>query len=95
MSEDHVEIKDGMKIRKLTELRTSTAKEYEQVMLDRVEEFKDKNADKSVFNNFVQNTIVSGLGVLVNLKVKIDEVLGEDNLKKIHEILDSALLIGL
>lgn len=95
MSDDHVEIKDGMKLRKLTELRTSTAKEYEQVMLDRVEEFKTKNAEKSVFNNFLQNTLVSGLGVLINLKIKIDEVLGEENLKKIHEIVDSALLIGL
>ncbi len=95
MSDDHVEIKDGMKLRKLTELRTSTAKEYEQVMLDRVEEFKTKNAEKSIFNNFLQNTLVSGLGVLINLKIKIDDVLGEENLKKIHEIVDSALLIGL
>jgi hypothetical protein len=95
MSDDHVEIKDGMKLRKLTDLRTSTAKEYEQVMLNRVEEFKTKNAEKSVFNNFLQNTLVSGLGVLINLKIKIDEVLGEENLKKIHEIVDSALLIGL
>ncbi len=95
MSDDHVEIKDGMKLRKLTELRTSTAKEYEQVMLDRVEEFKSKNAEKSVFNNFVQNTLVSGLGVLLNLKIKIDEALGEESLKKIHEIVDSALLLGL
>ncbi len=95
MSDEFVKTKDGMKIRKLTELRTSTAKEYEQVMLDRVEEFKGKNADKSIFNNFVQNTLVSGIGVLMNLKVKIDEVLGEENQKKIHEILDSALLLGL
>ncbi len=95
MSDEFVETKDGMKIRKLTELRTSTAKEYEQVMLDRVEEFKGKNADKSVFNNFVQNTLVSGIGVLMNLKVKIDEVLGEENQKKIHDIIDSALLLGL
>ena len=95
MSDEFVETKDGMKIRKLTELRTSTAKEYEQVMLDRVEEFKGKNKDKSVFNNFVQNTLVSGIGLLMNLKVKIDEVLGEENQKKIHDILDSALLFGL
>jgi len=95
MSDKLVEDKEGMKLRKLVELKTSTAKEYEQVMLERVEEFKNKNAEKSVFNNFLQNTLVSGFGVLLDLKVKVDEVLGEENLKKIHDILDSALLLGL
>lgn len=95
MSDKLVEDKEGMKLRKLVQLKTSTAKEYEQVMLERVEEFKNKNAEKSVFNNFLQNTLVSGFGVLLDLKVKVDEVLGEENLKKIHDILDSALLLGL
>ncbi|MHA2472266.1 MAG: hypothetical protein ACXAES_03415 [Promethearchaeota archaeon] len=95
MSDKLVEDNEGMKLRKLVELKTSTAKEYEQVMLERVEEFKNKNAEKSVFNNFLQNTLVSGFGVLLDLKVKVDEVLGEENLKKIHDILDSTLLLGL
>ena len=95
MSEEYVEDQEGKKIRKLVELRTDTAKEYEQIMLERVEEFKNKNAEKSVFNNFIQNTLVSGLGAFVNLKIQIDETLGEENLKKIHDILDSALLLGL
>ncbi|MHA1884962.1 MAG: hypothetical protein ACW96S_07920 [Promethearchaeota archaeon] len=95
MSDELIEDNDGMKIRKLVELKTSTAKEYEEIMLDRVKEFKNKNAEKSVFNNLVQNTLVSTFGVLLDLKVKVDEVIGEENLKKIHDILDSALLIGL
>ena len=95
MSDEYIEDKEGKKIRKLVELKTSTAKEYEQIMLDRIEEFKNKNAEKSVFNNFVQNTLVTGVGTLLNLKVKVDEALGEDNLKKMHEAIDKILLIGL
>ncbi len=95
MSDEYIEDKEGKKIRKLVELKTSTAKEYEQIMLDRVEEFKNKNAEKSVFNNFLQNTLVTGVGTLLNLKVKVDEALGEDNLKKVHDAIDKILLIGL
>ena len=95
MSDKYIEDKEGKKIRKLVELKTSTAKEYEQIMLDRVEEFKNKNAEKSVFNNFIQNTLVTGVGTLLNLKVKVDEALGEDNLKNVHKTIDKILLIGL
>ena len=95
MSDEHVETKDGMKIRKLAELRTSTAEEYEKVMLERVEEFKNKNAEKSVLNNFLQNTLVSGFGALLNLKVKVDEAIGEKNLKAVHKVIDDILLTGL
>jgi len=95
MSDEFVETKDGMKIRKLTELRTSTAKEYEKVMLDRVKEFKNKNADKSIFNNLLQNTLVSGISALMNLKIEVDKALGEENLKKVHKAIDDILLTGL
>ena len=95
MSEEFVEDKDGMKIRKLAELRTDTAKEYEEAMLKRVEEFKEEKGEKSGFNNFLQNTIFSSLGTLLDLKVKADEALGEENVKKVHKILDNILLFGL
>lgn len=95
MTEEFTEDSDGMKIRKLVELRTSTAEEYEKVMLERVEEFKNKNAEKSVFNNFLQNTLVSGVGTLLDLKVKIDETIGEENMKKINDAIDKILLLGL
>jgi len=95
MPEEFVEDKDGMKIRKLVELRTNTSKEYEDVMLGRVEEFKDKNKEKSIYNNFIQNTIVSGIGSLLELKVNIEKSIGEDNLKTITDIVDKLLLFGL
>ncbi|MFX1571670.1 MAG: hypothetical protein ACFFB0_02895 [Promethearchaeota archaeon] len=95
MPEEIVEDRDGIKIRKLAELRTNTAKEYEEAMLSRVEEFKDLKGDKSGFNNFLQNTIFSSLGSLLDLKVKADKALGEENLKKVHKILDNILLFGL
>ena len=46
MSDDYVETKDGMKIRKLTELKTTAAEECEVVMLERVEVFKNKSGCK-------------------------------------------------
>ena len=40
MPEEYVEDRDGMKIRKLAELRTVTDKTYEEAMIRRVDEFK-------------------------------------------------------
>jgi hypothetical protein len=95
MSEDHVKTEDGMKLRKLVKLRTNTAKKTEEVMLGRVEEFKNKNAEKSVYNNFIQNTLVSGIGNLLGLKIQIEKSLGEENVKKINDIVEKILFIGL
>ena len=95
MSDKVIETKDGMKIRKLAELRTTTAKEYENVMLSRVEEFKEKNAGNSQFNDVVQNTIVKAFGTLLDIKLQVDKVLGEENLKKVHKVIDDILLTGL
>ncbi|MFX0072626.1 MAG: hypothetical protein ACFFAO_16200 [Candidatus Hermodarchaeota archaeon] len=90
-----VDKKTDSKFVELTELTTSTGKEYEDAMLQRVEYFAKKNAEKSVFNNFIQNTVVKGLSSILDLKVKIDESLGEENLKKVHEAIDQLLLFGL
>ena len=95
MSDDNVEIIDGMKIRKLAELRTNTAKEYEAVMLSRVEEFKVKNKGESQFNDFFQNTLVKAFSTLLDLKLEVDKVLGEENLKKVRKVIDDILLTGL
>ena len=64
---------EDLKIRELVELDTATAKEYEEAMLKRVEYFAKKNAEKSVFNNFIQNTVVKGFSTILDLKVKLDE----------------------
>ena len=95
MSEEFIETKDGMKIRKLAELRTSTAEEYQKVMLDRVNEFKHQYKEKSQFNDFLQNTFFKAFSTVLDLKVKADEALGEENVKKVHKIIDQFLLFGL
>ena len=46
MVDEIVETKDGLKLRKLVSLKTSTAKEYQDAMLDRVEYFKEENQKK-------------------------------------------------
>jgi hypothetical protein len=95
MPDELVETKDGMKLRKLVELKTTTAEEYQKAMLDRVEYFKEKNQQKSQFNSFLQNTVVKAFSTLLDLKVNVDKALGEENLKKVHEVLDNVLLFGL
>jgi hypothetical protein len=95
MSDDNVEIIDGMKIRKLTELRTNTAREYEEAMLSRVEEFKVKNKNESQFNDVIQNTIVQAFSSLLDIKLQVDKVIGEENLKKVHKVINDILLTGL
>ncbi len=95
MADKVIETKDGMKIRKLAELRTTTAKEYEDVMLSRVEEFKEKNAGNSQFNDVVQNTIVKAFSTLLDIKLQVDKVLGEENVKKVRKVIDDILLTGL
>ena len=90
-----VEEESEFKIRELVELDTTTAKEYEEAMLKRVDYFAKKNAEKSIFNNFIQNTVVKGLSTLLDFKVKIDESLGEENLKKVNDVIDKILLLGL
>ena len=95
MSDDNVEIIDGIKIRKLTELRTNTAREYEEAMLSRVEEFKVKNKNESQFNDVIQNTIVQAFSSLLDIKLQVDKVIGEENIKKVHKVINDILLTGL
>ncbi|MFX1380372.1 MAG: hypothetical protein ACFFA4_14900 [Promethearchaeota archaeon] len=95
MPKDLVEDKDGMKIRKLTELKTVTNKDYEEAMLKRVDEFKETKKDKSQFNDILQNTFFKALSTALDLKVQVDKALGEDNLKKLHKAIDDILLLGL
>ena len=95
MSSENIEIKDGMKIRKLTELKTGAEQDYEEAMLKRVEYFKKQNAKKSGFNNVVENTLFSAFSSLLDLKLNIDKAIGEENLKKLHKAIDEILLFGL
>jgi hypothetical protein len=95
MVDEIVETKDGLKLRKLVSLKTSTAEEYQDAMLNRVEYFKEENQKKSQFNSTIQNTVVQALGTILDLKVQVDKSLGEENLKKVHDFIDQFLLLGL
>lgn len=95
MSEENVETKDGFKVRKLTELKTSTENDLEEAMLKRVEYFKEQNAKKSGFNNSLQNLFFQSFGSILDVKIAIDKALGEENLEKIHKVVDNILLFGL
>ena len=95
MPSEFIETKDGVKVRKLTELRTSTAQEYQDAMMSRVEEFKNRSSGSNTFENTLQNTLVKGLSMILNLKVKVDNAIGEENLEKVHDFIDNLLLFGL
>ncbi len=95
MVDEVIETKDGLKLRKLVELKTSTADEYQNAMLDRVEYFKKQNEKKSIFNSTIQNTVVQTLSTVLDLKIQAEKALGEENVKKVHEFLDEFLLFGL
>jgi len=89
---EYTDPETGMKLRKLTELKPTAAKEYQEAILNRVDYFSQKR--DSSFNSFVENTIVNGLKTLLDLKVKVDDVLG-DNKEKVHDLVEKLLLFGL
>jgi hypothetical protein len=95
MVDEVIETKDGLKLRKLVELKTSTAEEYQDAMLDRVEYFKKQNQQKSIFNSTIQNTVVQTMSTILDLKIQLEKSLGEENMKKVHDFLDEFLLFGL
>ena len=88
-----IDPESGMKLRKLTELKPTAADEYQKAMLNRVDYFSRQR--DSTFNSFVENTIVNSLKVLLDLKVKVEEMLGDENKEKVHEMIDKLLLFGL
>ena len=95
MVDEVIETKDGLKLRKLVELKTTTAEEYQDAMLDRVEYFKKQNENKSIFNSTIQNTVVSTLSTVLDLKISLERSLGQETMKKVHDFLDEFLLFGL
>ncbi len=95
MVDELIETKDGLKLRKLVELKTTTAEEYQEAMIDRVEYFKKQNQQKSIFNSTIQNVVVQSLSTVLDLKIQAEKALGEENVKKVQEFLDQFLLFGL
>jgi triphosphoribosyl-dephospho-CoA synthetase len=93
--DEKVEMKDGFRVRKLAELKTEAAEQYEQAMLKRVEYYKKQNEKKSGFNSTLQNTFFKTFASILDLKLNIDKAIGEENLKKVHKTIDEILLFGL
>jgi len=89
---EYTDPKTGMKIRKLTELKPTAAQEYQEAILHRVDHFSQQRDSK--FNSFVENTVVGTLKALLELKVKVDDILG-DNKEKVYDITEKLLLLGL
>ena len=85
---EEIDPKTGFKVRKLTELRNTAAQEYQDVMMKRVDELAVKD-DK--IKGTIENVIIKGLGTLLDVKIKIDEMLG-DNKDKAHSFLENILL---
>ena len=93
MSEEvYIDPESGMKLRKLAELKPTAAKDYQDAMLKRVEHFAHEK--DSSFNSLVQNTIVSGLKFLLETKVHLDKILG-DNKEQVQDIVEKVILFGL
>ena len=85
---------DGFKRRKLVELRQTAGKEYQDAMLNRVNYFTKEYSKDSIFSNMFENTFVKGMSALLDLKVKLDEALGE-NKEKVQDAIEKLLLLGL
>ena len=63
-------------------------------MLGRVDYFSNKFEKDSIFNSFIENVVVRGLSSILDLKIKVDEMLGE-NKGKVQDFLEKIILFGL
>ncbi len=82
------------RVSKLTKLSQTAAQEYQNAMIDRVDYFSKEYSKDSIFNNFLENTVVKGLGSFLDMKVKVDEMLGE-NKEKVQNFLENIILFGI
>jgi parvulin-like peptidyl-prolyl isomerase len=92
MSQEVIETEDGLKIRKLTELRPSAAEEYRKAIEKRVDYFSQQR--DSIFNNMIENMLVKGLETFLEAKVKVDDLLG-DQKETVQNFIEKLLFIGL
>ncbi len=78
------------KFRQLTELKQTAAEEYQQAMLHRVEEFSQKR--DSVFNRAFENILMTSVDLFLNVKEKIDGMIGDDMKDKLQDAFQKMLL---
>lgn len=79
------------KFRTLTELKPSTAKEYQDAIVKRVDYFAKTGT--STFNNAIENVVVTGASLFLNAKEKIDAMLGDELVDKVHSAIEKILLL--
>jgi len=85
---EEVDPETGLKLRKLTELKNTAAKDMQDAMMKRVDELAVK--DNKVKGQ-VENIIIKGLSALLDVKIKVDEMLGS-NKDKLWIITENLLL---
>jgi len=85
---EEIDPETGLKIRKLTELRNTAAKEYQDVMMKRVDELA---VEKDKVAGTLENIVIKGLSTILDVKIKVDEMLGE-NKEKLWKITENILL---
>jgi hypothetical protein len=85
---EEIDPKTGLKLRKLTELKNTAAKDMQDAMMKRVDELAVK--DNKVKGQ-VENIIIKGLSALLDVKIKVDEMLGS-NKDKLWKITENLLL---
>ncbi|TFF98540.1 MAG: hypothetical protein EU541_06715 [Promethearchaeota archaeon] len=92
MSQEVITTKDGLKVRKLVSLKPSTSEEYREAIMHRVDHFSQKR--DSVFNNMVENILVKGLELILETKIRVDDLLG-DQKETVQDFIEKLLFIGL
>ena len=85
---EEIDPKTGFKTRKLTELRNTAAQEYQDAMMKRVDELA---VEEDKVKGTAENFLIKGLSTLLDLKIKLDDMLG-DNADKAHNIFEKLLL---
>jgi hypothetical protein len=85
---EEIDPETGLKIRKLTDFRNTAAKEYQDAMMKRVEELAVQD---NKYQGQIENIIIKGLSTLLDVKIKVDEMLG-DNKDKLWKITENILL---
>ena len=85
---EEIDPETGLKIRKMTEFRNTAAKEYQDVMMKRVEELA---LEDNKYQGQIENLIIKGLSTILDVKIKVDEMLGE-NKDKLWKVMENVLL---
>jgi len=85
---EEIDPETGLKIRKLTELRNTAGQENQEAMMKRVEELAIQD---NKYQGQIENLVIKGLSTLLDIKIKVDEMLG-DNKEKLWKITENLLL---